>query len=126
MTINWKGTVHIFKILDQVIVAGVTLFKLFEGLIILFQNTRTAVNIALNSTLHPCVTYIKFRISQEQGSDNRERQDYQEPCIYSRRLHITLKEINNGQNTKDYFCNLQVYPILMQPEVRHGHNNKLQ
>ena len=85
-----------------------------------------AVNIALSRTLHPCVTYIKFRISQEQGSDNRERQDYQEPCIYSRRLHITLKEINNGQNTKDYFCNLQVYPILMQPEVRHGHNNKLQ
>ena len=81
MTINWKRTIHIFKILDQVIVAGVTLFKLFEGLIILFQNTRTAVNIALNSTLHPCVTYIKFRISQEQGSDNWKRQDYQEPSI---------------------------------------------
>ena len=73
-----------------------------------------------------CVTYIKFRVSQEQGSDNWKRQYNQEPSVDGCWFHITLEEIDNGQNTKDYFCYLQVYPILIQPEVRHGHNNKLQ
>ncbi len=55
MTIDRKMPSNIFKILNQIVVTRVTLLKLFESLIILFQYVELRSNIALN----PCVTYIR-------------------------------------------------------------------